>query len=198
MQFRDGTRIDLSLYTLEAFKARGKDSLSVLLLDKDGGFRTFPLADESDYYTQPPNQKAFADCCNEFWWVSTYVAKGLWRAEITYAKFMLDEIVRTQLMKLLTWYIGMQTSFQCNPGKQGKYFQKYLAVKEWEMLLQTYADADYEHNWTALFTMTDLFRSIALQVAKHFELEYPDEEYQRVLTYLKQISTLPESGNEGL
>jgi aminoglycoside 6-adenylyltransferase len=71
-------------------------------------------------------------------------------------------------------------------------------VKEWEMLLQTYADADYEHNWTALFTMTDLFRSIALQVAKHFELEYPDEEYQRVLTYLKQISTLPESGNEGL
>jgi hypothetical protein len=46
--------------------------------------------------------------------------------------------------------------------------------------------------------MTDLFCSFVLQVAKHFELEYPDEEYQRVLTYLKQVRTLTESGNEGL
>ncbi len=196
MQFRDGTRIDLSLYILDAFKARGRDSLSILLLDKDGVFDPFPPPDESDYYPQPPTQKAFADCCNEFWWVSTYVAKGLWRGETTYAKFMLDEIVRAQLMKLLTWYIGMQTSFRCNPGKQGKYFQKYLEADVWEKFLQTYTDADCEHNWTALFAMTDLFRTIALQVAKRFALEYPDEEYQRVLGYLRHIKDLPQNGNE--
>ncbi len=159
----------------------------MLLLDKDGNFEPFPPADESDYYPQPPTQKAFTDCCNEFWWVSTYVAKGLWRGEITYAKFMLDEIMRTQLMKLLTWYLGMQTDFQCNPGKQGKYFQQYLSANEWEMLLQTYADADHEHSWTALFSMADLFRSIALQVAEHFGMEYPDEEYMPVLKYLEEI-----------
>ncbi|MGV8026007.1 MAG: aminoglycoside 6-adenylyltransferase [Anaerolineaceae bacterium] len=119
--------------------------------------------------------------------MSTYVAKGLWRGEITYAKFMLDEIMRTQLMKLLTWYIGMQTGFRCNPGKQGKYFQQYLSAKEWEMLLQTYADVDHEHNWAALFSMAEIFRSIALQVAEHFALEYPDEEYVPVLKYLKEI-----------
>lgn len=196
MQFRDGTRIDLSLHTLDAFKARGRDSLSVLLLDKDGALEPFPLPDESDYFPKPPTQKAFSDCCNEFWWVSTYVAKGLWRGEITYAKFMLDEIVRTQLMMLLTWYIGMQTDFQYNPGKQGKYFQKYLEADIWEKLLRTYTGADCEHNWTALFAMADLFRSIALQVAERFALEYPDEEYQRVLSYLGQIKDLPQNGNE--
>ncbi|MHB8808126.1 MAG: aminoglycoside 6-adenylyltransferase [Anaerolineaceae bacterium] len=101
-------------------------------------------------------------------------------------------------MKPLTWYIGMQTGFQCNPGKQGKYFQKYLAAKEWEMLLQTYADADFERNWAALFTMADLFHSIALQVAERFALEYLDEEYQRVRAFLQNIQSLPKNGRESL
>jgi len=117
MQFTDGTRIDLTLLTLETYQVRTRDSLSLLLLDKDGNLGTFPPPDERDYLPQPPTSRAFDDCCNEFWWVSPYVAKGLWRGEITYAKFMLDGIVRKELMKLLTWYIGMHTGFQVNPGK---------------------------------------------------------------------------------
>ena len=187
MQFADGTRIDLSLYTLEAFQKRGIDSLSVLLLDKDGVFEPFPPADESDYFPEPPTRKEFDDCCNEFWWVSTYVAKGLWRKEITYAHSILDEIVRKELMKLLTWYIGMHTDFKCNPGKEGKYFQKYLPSEVWESLLHTYADAVPEHTWNALFTMTDLFESIAAQVAEYFHFEYPITEYQHVRSFLEKI-----------
>ncbi len=91
----------------------------------------------------------------------------------------------------------MQTGFQCNPGKQGKYFQKHLSVKEWEMLLQTYADADFERNWAALFTMADLFRSIALQVVERFALEYPNEEYQRAHIYIQDIRNLPKNKKEG-
>lgn len=196
MQFRDGTRIDLSLYTLEAFQKRGRDSLSVLLLDKDTTFESFPVADESDYLPHPPTSKAFDDCCNEFWWVCPYVAKGLWRGEITYAKYMLDVIVRAQLMKLLNWYIGMCTEFKCNPGKEGKYFQKYLSTEEWKKLMRTYADADPENNWRALFNMADLFRVIARQIAEHFALDYPDAKYQHVLVYLKQIQNMPKDKKE--
>ncbi len=191
MQFEDGTRIDLSLYTLEAFQKRGHDSLSVLLLDKDDAFAPFPPADESDYFPTPLTLKAFDDCCNEFWWVSTYVAKGLWRKEITYAHSMLDGIVREQLIKLLTWYIGIRTDFKCNPGKEGKYFQKYLPLEIWEDLLRTYADADLQHTWDALFAMTDLFQSIAPQVAEHFHFKYPMAEYQAVRSFLEKIQRLP-------
>ncbi len=191
MQFADSTRIDLSLYTLEAFQKRGIDNLSVLLLDKDGVFEPFPPADESDYFPEPPTRKEFDDCCNEFWWVSTYVAKGLWRKEITYAHSMLDGIVRKELMKQLTWYIGIRTEFKCNPGKEGKYFQKYLPSETWERLLRTYADADLEHTWDALFTMTDLFESIAAQVAEYFHFEYPITEYQHVRSFLEKIKKQP-------
>ena len=64
----------------------GRDSLSVLLLDKDGIIEPFPPPSEADYLPAPPTAEGFADCCNEFWWVCPYVAKGLWREEIVYAK----------------------------------------------------------------------------------------------------------------
>ncbi len=36
MQFADGNRIDLTVQTLAAFQREPRDSLTVLLLDKDG------------------------------------------------------------------------------------------------------------------------------------------------------------------
>ena len=191
MQFADGTRIDLTLLTMEAYQARTGDSLSLVLLDKDASLGTFLPPDERDYLPQPPTSKAFDDCCNEFWWVSPYVAKGLWRGEIPYARFMLDEIMRAQLMQLLVWYIGMRSDFQVNPGKQGRYFQRYLEPPLWQQLLRTYADAQVEHTWQALFAMTQLFRSVALQVAAHFKFAYPDADYLRVLDFLHQIRGTP-------
>ncbi len=109
MQFADGNRIDLTLYPIAQLATMERDSLSVLLLDKDGLIEPFPPPHEGDYLPTPPTAKAFADCCNEFWWVATYVAKGLWRAELTYAHAMMNQPVRDQLMKMLTWQIGTQT-----------------------------------------------------------------------------------------
>jgi aminoglycoside 6-adenylyltransferase len=102
MQFTDGNRIDLTLLPIAKLHEFKRDSLSLLLLDKDGIVEPFPAPSESDYLPKPPTAKAFFDCCNEFWWVCPYVAKGLWREEIVYAKYMLDQVVRAQLMQLLT------------------------------------------------------------------------------------------------
>src|SRR5687768_10284820 len=158
MQFRDGNRIDLTLFPLAKFHEFERESLSAMLLDKDGLFDELPAPSESDYLPTPPAAKAFADCCNEFWWVSTYVAKGLWREEITYAKYLQDVAVREQLMKMLTWHVGIKTQFTSGPGKFGKYLNKYLEPAQWTMLENTYADASYEKTWQSLHTMGDLFR----------------------------------------
>ncbi len=122
MQFTDGNRIDLTLYPLARLLDLEEDSLSRLLLDKDGLFEPFAPPSDRDYLPKPPTAKAFADCCNEFWWVCPYVAKGLWREEITYAKTMANSVVRKQLMKMLAWYVGVKTRFSRSPGKEGKYF----------------------------------------------------------------------------
>lgn len=198
MQFTDGNRIDLGIFKLSQWKEqdRERDSQSILLLDKDGIIEPFPPASDSSYLPTPPTAKAFADCCNEFWWVSPYVAKGLWRQEILYAKSMIDEAVREQLMKMLKWHIGVKTNFQVSPGKLGKYFQKYLEPELWDMLLKTYADASYENTWDALFIMGDLFRKVAVPIAEQFGLEYPFDDDRRVSAHLKHVRVLPKDAKE--
>lgn len=87
MLFTDGNRIDLTLLPIDKLeKEFKKDSLTVVLLDKDELFTNLPNPDDRDYLIKSPIDKEFLDCCNEFWWVNTYVAKGLYRNQITYAK----------------------------------------------------------------------------------------------------------------
>jgi aminoglycoside 6-adenylyltransferase len=196
MQLADGNRIDLSLYPIDRLGEWEEDSQTVILLDKDGKLPPYPPASDSDYLPQPPTVKAFGDCCNEFWWVSPYVAKGLWRDELTYAKHMQDDYVRTQLMKMLDWYVGVKTGFSRATGKGGKYLKKFLEPELWAMIERTYADADYEHTWEALLVMGDLFRKTALQVAQHFGYEYPTGDDERVSAHLWHVRTLPRDAAE--
>lgn len=196
MQFTDGNRIDLTIAPLDELNEFTRDSLTEILLDKDGLVKSLPPANESNYLPQPPTTKAFADCCNEFWWVCPYVAKGLWRREILYAKHFLDHTVRAQLMKMLTWYAGIKTQFTQTPGKNGKYLHQQLESDMWERLLDTYSDADFEHTWNTLFTICDLFREIAIGVADHFNFDYPHNDDQRVSAYLKHIKDLPTGARE--
>ena len=196
MQFADGNRIDLGLVPIANLNELEEDSLSVLLLDKDGLLKPFAPPSDSDYLPRPPTAKAFADCCNEFWWVCPYIAKGLWREEIIYAKYLLDQAVRDQLLKILAWHIGVKTQFLQNPGKQGKYFQRYLEPELWEMLQRTYADASYDNTWEALFTMCDLFRKVAVLIAAHFGFDYPYNDDQKVRAHLEHVRFLPKNAWE--
>ena len=99
-------------------------------------------------------------------------------------------------MKMLDWYVGMETGFNKSPGKMGKYLEKFLAPELWELLLRTYSDADYEHTWQALFAMGDLFRKIAVVVAQHFGFEYPYGDDGRVSAHLRHVHDLPRDAKE--
>ncbi len=195
MQFADGNRIDLNVCPIGVLNQR-QDSQSVLLLDKDGIVKPFAPPSDSDYLPKPPTAKAFADCTNEFWWVCPYVAKGLWRQEIVYAKHMLDSCVREQLDKMLKWYVGVKTDFSRSPGKFGKYLQQYLEPELWRMLEKTYSDAGYENTWQALYTMGDLFRITAIRVAEHFGFDYPYGDDERVSAHLRHVHSLPRDATE--
>jgi aminoglycoside 6-adenylyltransferase len=196
MQFADGNRIDLTLFPVARLGEFKRESLSVLLLDKDDLFGTFPAPDESDFLPRPPDAKAFSDCCNEFWWVCTYVAKGLWREEIIYAKYMLDRVAREQLIKMLAWYVGMKTQFLNGPGKFGKHLRQYLEPELWAMLEKTYSDVGFENTWAATFVMCDLFRAAANRVAEHFGLDYPRGDDERVTDHLRHVRSLPKDAKE--
>jgi aminoglycoside 6-adenylyltransferase len=190
MQFMDGNRIDLSFYTLNRVDVTTGDSLSLVLLDKDNLLRELPPPSDAGYLPQPPTAKAFDDCCNEFWWLNPYVAKGLWRDELTYAKYIFDMYMREQLLKMLKWYYGVQTGFQKSPGKLGKYLKGQLDAELWALLEHTYSDAQLDYIWEALFSMDDLFRQIATVVADHFKFNYPEQDDCRVSNYVRHVRSL--------
>ena len=193
MQFMDGNRIDLTLFPLALLPTFILESLSRMLLDKDGRFPALPPPTDRDFLPTPPTAKAFADCCNEFWWVATYVAKGLWRGELPYAKALLDGAVREQLLKLLTWHIGVKTDFKQGAGKFGKDLQRQLQPDLWAMVEKSYADAAYDNNWEALLIMCDLFRQVAVPMAERYAFSYPHGDDQRVSAHLRHVRALPKT-----
>jgi aminoglycoside 6-adenylyltransferase len=196
MQFMDGNRIDLSFHPLDSVSRIREDSLSVVLLDKDHLIGVLPPSSDLSYYPVKPTSKAFDDCCNEFWWLNSYAAKGLWRGELTYARNHLDTWMREQLMKMLEWYFGMKTDFKKSPGKNGKYLRDGIGEDLWKAVEKTYSDDDLNHNWTALFAMDDLFRRIAWEVASQFGFTYPMQEDQRVTDFVHRIKDLPRDAVE--
>lgn len=191
MQFDDGVRIDLSFASMKMIEQSIEDSLTIVLLDKDQSVPPVPPPNESSYITKKPTQDEFDLITNEFWWVSTYVAKALWRNEIVSAKYLFEVIVRDCLNKMINWYIAMQYNWQINVGKMGKNFEKLLPPTLWQELLATYPCAVAEEIWQALFNAGDLMRHVAIPVAQNLGYTYPRHDDERVSRYIRQVKALP-------
>lgn len=196
MQFMDGNRIDLTILPASCLGKIPRNSIRKVLLDKDNIVVESAISDAQAYLPHPPTAKGFHDCCNEFWWVCPYAAKGLWRGQIPYARAMLDEYVRGELLKMLNWYIGMETGYTRSVGKHGKYLVRLLPREMWELYLKTYAGVEEEENWQALFAACELFRKAALAVAERYQLPYPHDDDRRVFAHLQHVRTLPRDANE--
>jgi aminoglycoside 6-adenylyltransferase len=188
MLFKDSNRIDLTLFPKQKLQPDFKpDSLTILWLDKDNLFTSLPKSSDKDYYIQKPSEKDFADTCNEFWWVSTYVAKGLLRNEIIYAKESLETVVRPMLMKVLKWKVGIENNFGVSFGKSGKFLKSYLSDNLYKKLLLTYSNFETEENWKALFLMTEIFQETSESIAEEFGFIVNKKEQQNTIAYLKEL-----------
>lgn len=196
MLFTDGNRIDLMLIPIEEKENYcQEDGLTIVLLDKDGNLPHMPPSTDKDYWVKMPTSEQFNDCVNEFWWVSTYVVKGLWRQEILYAIDHMN-IVRAMLLKMLEWKVGIETEFSLSLGKNSKYLKRYVDEQIWEKLMHTYPCGDYDQVWRSLFSMTALFERVALEVGKQCEYDYSVDEADKVKSYLKHVYKLQPNAAE--
>ena len=188
MLFKDGNRIDLTLFPKEKLEASfHPDSLTIVWLDKDNLFPDIDQSSDKDYLIKPPSAKDFLETCNEFWWTSIYVAKGILRNEMTYAKEMLETVVRPMFMKIIEWHIGMETNFTVSSGKSGKFMSRYLPAELYNKILSTYSDDLPENNWKSLLQMTELFGQLAVKVADRSGFQYKSEEEENVKIYLREL-----------
>ena len=185
MQFEDGNRIDLTVQSVQYAKEHiGDDRLCRILLDKEGILPEIPEATDADYHVKKPSEVQFKACCNEFWWCTNNLAKGLCREEMPYVQDMANFVVRKQLEKMLSWKVGIQTNFTVSVGKSAKYLYKWLSKDEYQAYLDTYFDGNIEHAWTAILSMCDFFDSMARQVSKGLGYFYDADEGTAARSYL--------------
>lgn len=196
MLFTDGNRIDLTLTPVNlAEKYLKSNEARKILLDKDNRTTALVVSTEDPYRISNPNEKEFIDCSNEFWWVSTYIAKALWREELPLAKNIMEGPVREMLMTMLHWHIGIRTDFKVSAGKGGKNIQKYVESSVWNKLVRTYPDGNYKNIWQSLFNMCDLFEELTIEISQTFDFDLPDYG-KNVLPYLEHIEKLPQHSKD--
>ncbi len=186
MLFADGVKIDLTLLPLELLEEYFTwDKLVELLLDKDGRVQEPPVPTDVDYRLQCPTARMFDDCCNEFWNTVSYVVKGLCRGEILFAIDHLNEVVRKELLRMISWMTGAERGFGFSVGKNYKFLEQYVSGELWRRLLSTYRMASYPDMWTALEGCMELFREVSKRTACLLGYSYPDYD-EKISGYVKR------------
>lgn len=195
LQFKDGNRIDLTLVPLKELDHFTNDSLCKVLWDKSGLFIDHPLPSPSEvsYVVKKPSARSFEDCCNEFWYTNTGLAKGLWREELILVKELFNRVVHGALMQMVDWYIGCRHEFTVNSGKFGKFYQRYLEPEIYRRFLTTYSDGDMKNTWQSVYASIELFRDLATYVASKLNYHYRIEWDKNVTEYLVHVQQLPKN-----
>ncbi len=157
-----------------------------ILIDKDGFTRNFPQSTKQEYVIKRPSEDEFLELVNDFFWDATYVPKYLWRDELFFAKFMFDSALRSYLVKIIEWQIGLENNWSVTTNKYGRYFKRFLSDSEWKQIETTFAGANIEDNWQAFYTLVELFTSIARKIAIELQFHYPDAQEKKMLAYYQK------------
>jgi aminoglycoside 6-adenylyltransferase len=194
MTFEDGNKIDLGSVPLSELKPyfSRADSLLKILLDKDNICPPVKEPSDIDFHVKKPSQDFLDNCCNEFWHVSIYVTKGLCRNELLYAIKHLD-IMREQMLAMISWKAGIEASFSMSVGKSYKYLDKYISKDAWETIKKTYKNDTTEGVWDSLIICCNIFQETTKFVSE--KLNYKCPEYSKsVISLIRQF--FPEDKTE--
>ncbi|QVK17269.1 aminoglycoside 6-adenylyltransferase [Mycoplasmatota bacterium] len=187
MLFKDLVRIDMTFYQVDFLDELEEDSLSLVLLDKDNTLLKFLPPNDSSYFVKKPTKAEFDETINEFFWCLNNVAKGIYREELVYVKFMYEWVVKKPLIKMISWYIGLEYGFKVNPGKFGKWVKKYLPEDMYLLLKDTYSGNDYNEIWESIFKACELMRKVGNPVAEALNYDYPINDDKNTVEYLYQV-----------
>ena len=129
MLFEDGNRLDLTLCPEDHIQEWVESEADFTVLeDTKGLFETYSPSPER-YWITPATETDFEKSCNEFWWVSAYVVKGICRNQVIYATDHLYGICQQELLKVLAWQVASDRG-KVDIGKNYKYLFNYLPAEK--------------------------------------------------------------------
>ena len=185
MLFEDGNRIDLTLCPTEYIQEWvDSEADYTVLKDEKGLFESYTTSPQR-YWTNPASQTDFEKVCNEFWWVSAYVVKGIYRNQLIYATDHLYGICQQELLKVLSWQVASDRG-TVDIGKNYKYLFQYLPTekeKEFSALLDF---SSVEKLTQSMFATMQLFHREAQILAQKMGFAYDKELAEKMIEYAEE------------
>ena len=185
MLFEDGNRIDLTLCPKEYIKEWVESEADFTVLEDPKGLFSPYSPNPQRYWTNPASPIDFEKACNEFWWVSAYVVKGICRKQLFYATDHLYGICQQELLKILAWQVARDRGV-VDIGKNYKYLFQYLSAekeKEFSALLDF---SSVEKLTQSLFATMQLFHREAQILAQKMEFDYDKEVAEKMIQYAEE------------
>ena len=185
MLFEDGNRIDLTLCPKEHLKEWvDSEAGYTVLIDEKGLFESdSPSPDR--FLTSPPNKMDFEKTCNEFWWVSAYVVKGICRKQVIYATDHLYGICQQELLKILAWQVVSDRG-TVDIGKNYKYLFNYLLSEKEKKFSALLDFSSIEKITQSLLATMEFFHQEAQYLAQKMSFKYEKEVAERMMRYAKE------------
>ncbi len=185
MLFEDGNRIDLTLCPTEYIQEWvDSEADYTVLKDEKGLFESYTTSPQR-YWTSPANAIEFEKACNEFWWVSAYVLKGIYRKQVIYATDHLYGICQQELLKVLAWQVASDRG-AVDIGKNYKYIFNYLPAQKENEFSSLLDFSNSDKITQSLFDTMQLFHQEAQSLAQKMDFDYDKEVAEKMIEYAKE------------
>ena len=185
MLFEDGNRIDLTLCPKEDINEWVDSEASFTVLVDDKGLFESYSSSPGRFWIHPASETDFKKACNEFWWVSAYVVKGICRKQVIYATDHLYSICQQELLKIFAWQVAADKG-TIDIGKNYKYLFNYLPAekeKEFSALLDF---SSLDKITQSLFATMQLFHQEAQYLAQKMGFKYEKEVAEKMMRYAEE------------
>ena len=185
MLFEDGNRIDLTLCPKDHIQEWVDSEAGFTVLEDEKGLFVHYFPSPQRYWTSPASQTDFEKACNEFWWVSAYVVKGICRKQLLYATDHLYGIYHQELLKVLAWQVASDKG-TVDIGKNYKYLFNYLPTEKEKEFLNLLDFSSLEKITQSLFATMKLFHQEAQSLANKMGFDYDKEVGEKMIQYAEE------------
>ena len=185
MLFEDGNRIDLTLCPKEHIQEWVESEAGFNVLeDPENLFEPY-FPNPERYWIHPTTETDFKNSCNEFWWVSSYVVKGICRHQVIYATDHLYGICQQELLKVLAWQVARDKG-TVDVGKNYKYLFNYLPTGKEKKFSNLLDFSSLDKITESLFATMELFHQEAQSLANKMGFNYDKEVAEKMIQYAEE------------
>ena len=185
MLFEDGNRIDLTLCPTEYLQEWVDSEAGFTVLeDKKGLFEPY-FPSPHRFWTSPASEMDFKKTCNEFWWVSAYVVKGICRKQVIYATDHLYGICQQELLKVLAWQVASDRG-KVDIGKNYKYLFNYLPAEKKKEFSNLLDFSSLDKIIQSLLATMQIFHQEAQSLSQKMGFEYDREVAEKMIEYAEE------------